>query len=258
MIDQPVALVTGGSRGIGRAICLALAAEKFAVMINYNENHDGANDVRRLIEKKHGRADVVHGDITAPSHRDLMVEHTMETFGRIDLLVNNAGIAHPAPGDILESRDRSYNRVMNANLKGPYFLTCRVASVMIGLIESKAIKRADIINISSIRSFIVGEQNAEYCLAKAGIGMMTRLFATRLARHNIGVYEIAPGVIDTDMIRPTRARYAKAVSEGAAIQKRIGKPDEVARAVASIARGDFPYSTGSVFMVDGGLHIQRF
>lgn len=256
MIDQRVALVTGGSRGIGRAICLALSDEKFAVLVNYNENLDAASQTRRWIEQKGGRAEVCAADISKPSHRDLLVDFTMETFGRIDLLVNNAGIAHPAPGDLLDSEPEAYDRVMETNLKAPFFLSCNVARVMIGLVEQKRVRDPAMVNISSIRSFTVGESNAEYCLSKAGVSMMTRLFAVRLARHGINVYEISPGLIDTEMIEATREDYMKALSEGAAPMRRLGQPEEVARAVASIARGDFPYSTGSVFHIDGGLHVR--
>jgi NAD(P)-dependent dehydrogenase (short-subunit alcohol dehydrogenase family) len=256
MIEQRVALVTGGSRGIGRAISLALAEEHFAVMVNYNENLDAANETKGQIEANGGTAEVCLGNIAAKSHRDLLVEHTMGTFGRIDLLVNNAGIAHPAPGDLLESKDEVYDQVMDTNLKGPFFLTCNVARAMIGLLERKEITSAAIINISSIRSFTVGESNGEYCLSKAGLSMMTKLFAVRLARHGIGVYEVCPGIIDTEMIASTRDAYAKALAAGAAPIQRLGKPEEVARAVVSIARGDLPYATGTSIPIDGGFHIQ--
>ena len=256
MIKPRVALVTGGSRGIGRAISVALVAEDFAVMVNYKENLDAANETKQLIEQDGGVAEVCHGDIAAKSHRDLLVEHTMSTFGRIDLLVNNAGMAHPAPGDILEAKEEIYEQVMDTNLKGPFFLTRLVARVMIGLIEQQAIENPMIINISSLRSFAVGTKNAEYCLSKAGVSMMTKLFAVRLARHGINVYEISPGAIDTEMIEATREAYAQALARGAAPIGRVGQPEEVARAAAAIARGDFPYSTGCVFPVDGGFHIQ--
>lgn len=256
MTDQRVALVTGGSRGIGRAIALALTDEGFAVLVNYNENLDAANEVKRRIEEKGGTAEVCAADISKPSHRDLLVEFTQETFGRIDLLVNNAGIAHPSPGDLLESTADAYDQVMDLNLKAPFFLSCNVGRLMIGLIEEKSIPSGTIINLSSIRSYTVGLENAEYCLSKAGVSMMTKLFAVRLAGHGINVYEISPGLIDTEMIDSTRDYYAKALSAGAAPIRRLGKPEEVARTVAAIARGDFPYSTGAVFPIDGGFHIQ--
>ena len=126
---------------------------------------------------------------------------------------------------------------------------------MINLLEHQTIERAAIINISSLRSYAVGHKNAEYCLSKAGLSMMTRLFAVRLAPHGIGVYEISPGAIDTEMIDSTRDYYTKALADGAAPQRRLGQPEDIARAVAAIARGDFPYSTGAVFHVDGGFHI---
>jgi 3-oxoacyl-[acyl-carrier protein] reductase len=254
--DRRVGLVTGGSRGIGRAICIALAREGYAVMINYNENLGAATDTREQIERAGGVADICAGDIGAKSHRDLLVENTLDTFGRIDLLVNNAGIAEPDPQDLLEAREESYNKVMNVNLKGPFFLTRTVAQRMVELLHDKVIERPAIVNVSSIRSFTVGTNRPGYCLSKAGISMMTRLFAVRLAEYGIGVYEICPGVIDTEMIEPQREKYAQALEQGAAPLRRIGRPEEVARAVAAIARGDFPYSTGQVFYVDGGFHLR--
>lgn len=259
MIDQKAALVTGGSRGIGRAICLELARAGYAVLINYIENVGAAEQVRKEVEDIGATAEVCQGDIAAKSHRDLVVAFTMERFGRIDLLVNNAGISPQARKDILETDEATFEAVLRTNLHGPYFFSQRVARQMIGLIESKAIDRASIVNISSIRSYTTGPNYGEYCVSKAGVSMVTRLFAARLAAYGINVYEISPGLIETDMTSGSTVReyYNQKIAAGLAPINRWGKPEEVALAVGGIARGHFPYSTGAVFHVDGGWHLRE-
>ena len=199
MIEQKVALVTGGSRGIGRAICVELARTGYAILINFNENLGAAEETRQLVEEIGVPVDVCQGDITARSHRDLVVEFTMERFGRIDFLVNNAGIAPKVRKDILETEEESFDAVLSANLRAPYFFSQRVARQMIDLVESKAIDHPAIVNISSLRSYTAARDYGEYCISKAGVSMVTRLFAVRLAEYGINVYEISPGIIDTNM-----------------------------------------------------------
>lgn len=259
MIQQKVALVTGGSRGIGRAICLELASAGHAVLINFNENLDAAEDTRQKVEKCGVPAEICQADVTARSHRDLLVQFTMERFGRIDLFVNNAGIAPKVRKDILETEEESFDAVLNGNLRAPYFLTQRVAKEMIGLIEAKAISRANIVNISSLRSYTAARNYGEYCISKAGLSMMTKLFAVRLAEYGIGVYEISPGIIETDMTsgQAVRDYYNAKMAKGMAPINRWGKPEEVALAVGAIARGHFPFSTGMVLHIDGGWHLRE-
>lgn len=259
MIEQRVALVTGGSRGIGRAICLEAAQAGYAVLINFLENIGAAEETRALVEATGVPAETCQGDVAAKSHRDLLVAFTMEKFGRIDLFVNNAGIAPKVRKDILETEEESYDDVLNTNLRAPYFLTQRVAREMIGLIDSKAIERAAIVNISSIRSYTAAHNYGEYCISKAGLSMVTTLFAARLARHGINVYEISPGIIETDMTTGDSVKdyYNSKISAGMAPINRWGKPEEVASAVGAIARGYFPFSTGTVFHVDGGWHLRE-
>lgn len=259
MIEEKVALVTGGSRGIGRAICLELARAGYALVIGYNENLGAAEKTRELVEDIGIPVDICQGDVTAKSHRDLIVAFTMERFGRIDMLVNNAGIAAKARKDILETDEESFDSVLNTNLRSPYFLTQRVAREMVHLSESKAIKGGTIVNISSMRRYTAACDYGEYCISKAGVSMITKLFAVRLAEYGINVYEISPGIIETDMTSGESVRdyYNTKLAEGMAPINRWGKPEEVASAVGAIARGHFPFSTGTIFDVDGGWHLRQ-
>lgn len=256
MIRNPVALVTGGSRGIGRGICLELAKSGYAVLVNYNTNLDAAETTRAEIEKLGGTAELCPADVAFPSHRESLLDFTMETFGRIDLLVNNAGVAPPKRLDILETTESNYDEVMATNLKGPFFLTQKVAQIMIDMLEDKKIKRASIINISSISAYTSSVNRAEYCISKAGVSMMTALFAARLAPHHIGVYEIRPGIIDTDMVGPVKSKYEKLIAGGLTPIRRFGTPEDVGKAVSAIAAGNYPFSTGDVFNIDGGFHLR--
>ncbi len=259
MAEELVALVTGGARGIGRAICLELARSGYSIVINFNENFGAAEETRQLVEKAGGKGELCQGDIAARSHRDLIVAFTMERFGRIDLLVNNAGVAPAVRKDILETEEESFDHILDVNLKAPYFLTGRVAREMVYLRESGAIERAAIINISSLRRYTAAMNYGEYCISKAGMSMITKLFAVRLAEHGINVYELSPGIIETDMTSSDTVKdyYNAKLAGGLAPINRWGKPEEVASAVGAIARWEFPFSTGSVFDIDGGFHLRE-
>ncbi len=259
MIQQKVALITGGSRGIGRAICLEVAREGYAILVNYNENLGAAEETREQIQQLGATVEICQADVSARSHRDLLVDFTLERFGRIDLLVNSAGIAPDVRKDILETDGDTFDRILNTNLRAPYFLTQRVAREMIALIESKAIDGGAIINISSLRSYTAAKNYGEYCVSKAGLSMVTKLFAVRLAEYGINVYEISPGIIETDMTSDdsVREHYNAKLAAGLTPINRWGKPVEVGLAVAAIARGQFPFSTGAVFDVDGGWHLRH-
>jgi len=259
MIEQKVALVTGGSRGIGRAICTEVAKVGYAVMINFNENFTAAQETQALVEACGVPADLCQADVSAKPHRDLLVEYTLDRFGRIDLLVNSAGIAPKVRKDVLETEEESYDHILNTNLRAPYFLTQRVAREMIELLKAKTIPAASIVNISSMRSYTAAWNYGEYCISKAGMGMVTKLFAVRLAEFGIRVYEVCPGIIETDMTSPETVRkyYNAKLAEGMTPINRWGKPEEVGLAVAAIARGEFPFSTGAVFHVDGGWHLRQ-
>jgi NAD(P)-dependent dehydrogenase (short-subunit alcohol dehydrogenase family) len=254
--NKPVALVTGGSRGIGRGICLALAAEGYTVLINYNQNTDAAEKTKHMIERSGGQAEICQADIAAPEHRELLLDYCIETLGRLDLLVNNAGMAPPKRADILDMDDKSYDLVMKTNLKGPFFLTQQAARLMIQQLRNKVIPRACIINVSSISAYTASVSRAEYCVSKAGVSMMTALFAARLAEFGINVYEVRPGIIETDMTTAVRKKYDPLIKDGLYPIRRWGQPEDVAKAVAAIARGAFPFSTGEVINVDGGFHLR--
>jgi 3-oxoacyl-[acyl-carrier protein] reductase len=257
MPDRRVALVTGASRGIGRAIAMALAERGWSVAINYRSDLVSAQDVLRIANKYGGKNLLVQADISRAEERNRMVEEVLKRFGRLDLLVNNAGIAPRQRRDLLEMREESYDEVLAVNLKGPFFLTQQVARTMIDLLGSGVIENPRIINIGSISAYASSPNRGEYCLSKAGISMMTALFADRLAESGIGVYEIRPGVIATDMTDAVKEKYDHLIANGLTPIQRWGQPEDVAKAVVAIAEGAFPFSTGEIFNVDGGFHLRR-
>ena len=252
-----VAIVTGAARGIGRAIALALAAGKWAVVINYRSSGEAAAEMQRAIEEKDGSALCVQGDVAVAVDRQRLVATTLEHFGRIDLLVNNAGMAPRQRVDMLEMSEASYDEVMNVNLKGPFFLTQQVAKVMVDEVQRGVTSEPIIVNIGSLSAYTSSVNRAEYCISKAGVGMMTMLFADRLAQHSIRVYELRPGIIETDMTHGVKGKYDTLIAGGLTPIQRWGQPEDVAKAVAAIASGLLPFSTGEVINVDGGFHLRR-
>jgi NAD(P)-dependent dehydrogenase (short-subunit alcohol dehydrogenase family) len=199
----------------------------------------------------------VQADIGVASDRDFLVRETLEKYGRLDLLVNNAGMAPRQRMDLLQTTEISYDEVMGVNLKGPFFLTQRVANVMIELLQQGKVEQPKIINIGSMSAYTASVNRGEYCISKAGMGMMTALFADRLAEYGILVYEVRPGVINTDMTSGVKGRYDALIGGGLTPLKRWGEPDDVARAVLAIVQGYLPFSTGEVINVDGGFHLRR-
>jgi 3-oxoacyl-[acyl-carrier protein] reductase len=256
MSDQ-AALVTGASRGIGRAIAVALAEQGWSIAINYRGNAEAAAETRSLVENAGGRGVAIQADIADANDRGRLVEQTLASFNRIDLLVNNAGTAPRQRADLLETSEASYDEVMAVNLKGPFFLTQRVAKVMIDLLKAGVIEHPKIVNIGSMSAYTTSVNRAEYCLSKAGLGMMTALYADRLSEYGIHVYELRPGIIETDMTSIVRAKYDRLIAEGLTPIRRWGQPDDVARAVIAIAQDQFLFSTGEVINVDGGFHLRR-
>ena len=262
---NPAALVTGASRGIGRAIAIELARAGWDVLINYVSNADAArqtaSDCLAAARKKNAtvRAETSQADISREADRLRLVESMRATFGRIDLLVNNAGVAPAVRADLLEASEASFDRVLAINLKGPYFLTQTVANWMIDLSRSSdgTLHPPKIVTISSVSAYTASVNRGDYCVAKAGLGMMTKLFATRLAEFGIGVYEIRPGIIETDMTAAVKEKYDQLIAGGLTPIQRWGRPEDVARAVLAIAENCLPFSTGEVINVDGGFHLQR-
>jgi 3-oxoacyl-[acyl-carrier protein] reductase len=249
------ALITGASRGIGRGIALGLAREGFNIVINYASNVAAADEARRQVEALGARALTIQADVGSSADRKRLAEEAWAAFGRIDLLVNNAGVAPNVRADLLEATEESFDRLININLKGPYFLTQLIARKMS---EARPIGSPKIINISSASADAASTNRGDYCVAKAGMAMMTKLYAARLAEFGINVYEIRPGITETDMTASVKAKYDQLIMKDDVIPiHRWGKPDDVARAVVAIARDLLPYSTGEVIHVDGGFHFRR-
>ncbi len=257
MPETLAALVTGASRGIGRAIALELAHLGYAVAVNYATRTDAAEDAVAEIVDQGGKAVAVKGNVGAAADRESLVERTVGEFGRLDVLVNNAGITSPGRKDILEATEEGWDLVFDTNLKGPFFLTQRVANEMIRLRHGGKIAGGKIINISSVSGYAVSTNRADYCLTKAAMGMMTHLYAQRLAEEEIGVFEVCPGVIESDMTAPVKEKYDRLIADGLWPIRRWGQPRDVARVVAAIVSDYFPFSTGEHINVDGGFHIRR-
>jgi NAD(P)-dependent dehydrogenase (short-subunit alcohol dehydrogenase family) len=256
-MSAKVAIVTGGGRGIGRAIALALAGRGWTVVINYNANADAAQATAKMSEEAGGKAIVVQADVSEAADRQRLIAAALDATGRLDLLVNNAGMAPRVRSDMLEMSETSYDEVMAVNLKGPFFLTQQAARAMIDLRQRGVIAEPKIINIGSLSAYTSSVNRAEYCLSKAGIAMMTALYADRLAEAGINVYEIRPGIIETDMTHGVKGKYDALIAGGLTPIKRWGQPDDVAKAVIAVAEGLLPFSTGEVINVDGGFHLRR-
>ncbi|MCA9731180.1 3-ketoacyl-ACP reductase [candidate division KSB1 bacterium] len=252
-----VALITGGSRGIGLGIAKHLARSGFDLAINGIRPAEKVRDV--LDELRDLGVDVIYcqGDVSNPAHRTSLRNQVREHFGRLNVLVNNAGMTPRSRKDILETTEESFEEVIRVNLQGPYFLTQNVANWMIAQKETEPLFKACIINITSISARVASVNRGEYCISKAGLSMMTKLFAVRLGDYDIPVLEIQPGIIKTDMTASVEDKYNKLIKDGLSLQKRWGTADDVGHAVAAIASGNFPFSTGQTFVVDGGLTIPR-
>ena len=252
------ALVTGASRGIGRGIALELARAGCRVAVNYAGNAEAAAATLAAGVAAGGSGFTIQGDIAEAADRARLVASTVKQFGRIDLLVNNAGVAPTVRADLLDAGEESFDRLFGINLKGPYFLTQTVAKQMLTQDPDAAGFRGRIVNITSISAYTASINRGDYCMVKAGLAMMTKLFADRLGNDGINVYEIRPGVIATDMTGGVKEKYDRLILEqGITPIRRWGQPEDVGRAVRAIAEDRFPFSTGAVFDVDGGFHLQR-
>ncbi|MDX1933606.1 MAG: 3-ketoacyl-ACP reductase [Capsulimonadales bacterium] len=252
-----VALVTGAGRGIGRGIVLSLARLGWRIVINYAGNAEAADECLRLAREAGGDGITVRADIALAEDRERLVDTAYTACGRLDLLVNNAGIAPTVRADLLEASEASFDRLIAVNLKGPYFLTQSVARRMIEQVrEPSGFPPPQIVTVTSISAYTASTNRGDYCISKAGLGMATALWAVRLAEYGIRVYEIRPGVIATDMTGGVREKYDRLIEQGAWPIRRWGQPEDIGRAVAAIAGGDFPFSTGAIFDVDGGFHLR--
>ncbi len=256
------ALVTGSTRGIGKAIAFELAELGYHVIFNGASTtklpEEDKNRLKEIYNSDQENYSFIKADISNPQERNNMISTLKGRFDQLDVLVNNAGVAPRERKDLLEASEQEFERVLRINLQGPYFLTQQIARWMI---EKKKEKQEEyspyIINISSLSSYAASSNRGEYCVSKAGLSMMTKLFAIRLAEYQIPVYEIQPGIIKTSMTEPVREKYDKLFEEGITPLKRWGLPEDVARAVKAIVEGNIPYSTGEVIHIDGGFHLQH-
>ncbi len=253
MTSTPVALVTGAARGIGAAIAVELARTGLDVAI-FDVIDSSATVAAVQAEGRKGLS--LTGDVTSAADRAAALAKIESTFGRLDVLVNNAGVAPKVRADILDATEESYDRVMTINLKGPYFLTQGAANWMIRQKKSRPGDWMCVVNISSMSSYTASPGRGEYCISKAGVSMATKLWAARLAEFGVGVYEIQPGIIATDMTSTVKDKYDKLIAEGITPIKRWGQPEDIAKAVAACVRGDLKFSTGEVINVDGGFHLR--
>ncbi|MBD3276352.1 MAG: 3-ketoacyl-ACP reductase [Candidatus Marinimicrobia bacterium] len=254
---KKVALVTGGSRGIGFGVAKQLAEAGFDLAINGVRDESSITEAKTQLENLGAGVLYCQGDVSDEEQRRSIIDKVRETYGRLHVLVNNAGVAPKERLDILEATEESYDRVMKINLQGPYFLTQSVANWMVKQKQSQDDYWGCIIFITSISSTVASPSRGEYCLSKAGLSMATKLYAVRLGEYDIPVYEVRPGIIKTDMTAPVTEKYDKLIEEGLMLQKRWGYPEDIGKAVASLAQEDLPYSTGQVLMVEGGMTVQR-
>ncbi|MBY0505771.1 MAG: 3-ketoacyl-ACP reductase [Bryobacteraceae bacterium] len=244
-MTQPVALITGASRGIGRAVALELARTHRLVA-----TYRGRRDAAESLAAETGAA-IFACDVSQPADRRALVDFALATYGQINLLVNNAGMAQRERRDVLEAGEESFDEIIGVNLKGAHFLTQLVAAHWV-----RGGEQGRIVFVSSISAFTASINRAEYCISKAGLSMSAQVFAQRLAPEGIGVFEIQPGIIRTDMISAVESVYEEKIANGLLPQRRMGEGADVARAVRAIADGHLDYCAGQILHVDGGFHLR--
>ena len=252
-----VALVTGGSRGIGYGCAMHLAKAGFDLAINGVKQESEAADAQQRLRDTGVQVIYCRGNIAEKKDRDAILARVKKHFKALHILVNNAGVAPKERLDILETTEESFDYVVGINLRGTFFFTQSAAKWMIAQKQTEADYQGCIVNISSVSAAVASVSRGEYCMSKAGLSMITKLFATRLGEYGIPVYEVQPGVIRTDMTAGVTEKYDQLIAEGMCITPRWGLPDDIGKAVAALATGQFPYSTGQVVMVDGGLTLPR-
>ena len=262
---KKAAIVTGGTKGIGKAIAIELAELGYNIAVSARGlKSDGSldeyfgKDVKEQVEARGAKCLLVRADVSATDDRVKLVEAVRKEFGRCDMLVNNAGVAPLERADLLDATEESFERVLRINLQGPYFLTQLVANWMIEQKKEDIDRVCRIVNIGSISAYTSSPARGEYCISKAGMGMMTALYADRLAEFEIGVFEIRPGIIETDMTAGVKDKYNKLIlEEGLIPSRRWGQSVDIAKAIKAIAEGGLDFSTGQVLDVDGGFHLRR-
>jgi len=253
-----VALITGSRRGIGLGIAIELSKAGFDIVLNGTSARKDSQNAIEAVKAQGVDCRYVQADISKRAARAKLISQVKHYFGKINILVNNAGVAPEKREDILVATEESFDRLMRINLKGPYFLTRDIASWMIAQKKNRPQEKFCIINIVSINAYTASPSRGEYCVSKAGLAMMTALFAVRLAEYGIRVYEIRPGIIKTDMTIPVRDKYSKLISEGVTPIARWGLPEDIGKAAVALAMDYFPFSTGDIINVDGGYHLRAF
>jgi 3-oxoacyl-[acyl-carrier protein] reductase len=252
-----VALITGGARGIGLGIAIRLAQDGFAVAISGRRSADEVRTSLDQIPAPEQDVLYVEANVADSTARARLLQSVGDRFGRLDVLVNNAGIAPRIRADLLEASEESFDEVLATNLRGPYFLTQSAAQWMIRQRSSGTAGHRAVINIGSVSATVASVNRGEYCLSKAGVAMATRLWAVRLAEFGIGVYEVRPGIVESDMTAGVRGKYDALIEGDLLVEKRWGTAADVASAVSVLASGALPYATGAVIVVDGGLTLPR-
>jgi len=257
-VNRPVAIVTGGTRGIGLGIARALAQGGWNLALCGTRSADAVSGPIADVGRSGAEVMYARLDVSRVDEHENFISTVRQRWGRINGLVNNAGRAPRVRADVLQASVESFDEVLATNLRGPYALTQRVAQVLVSQRADDAGSTAVIVFVTSVSATLASINRGEYCVSKAGLAMAAQLFALRLAGHGISVYDVRPGVIETDMTAANKAAYDKRiVDEGLVPERRWGTPDDVGRVVASLMRGDLPYATGSVITVDGGLSIPR-
>ncbi|QDT00544.1 3-ketoacyl-ACP reductase [Adhaeretor mobilis] len=255
--ENNVALVTGGSRGIGLGICKALVADGWNLAVNGMRDEQAVSEAMASLRTDGAEVIYCQGNVADADARAAMLDQVEQHFGRLNLLVNNAGITSPGRKDITEATEEGFDQVMAVNLKGPYFLTQLTARWMLTQGEADESFAGTIVNISSVSAAIPSPDRGDYCISRAGTSMATKLWARRLGPHGINVYEIRPGVIRTDMTAVVTEKYDRLIEEGLLAQPRWGTTEDVGQAVALLASGKLSYATGNTIHIDGGLERLR-
>lgn len=262
MDKKPLAVVTGASRGIGRAICIYLASAGYNIAgisrtLVTSGSKKGLNELKPIIEDLGSSFLALEADIANTNGHKNLISEINKNFGRIDLLVNNAGVAPLKRIDILKTNTESFDRLIGINLRGPLFFSQVAVNFMMDIKTKIKNYTPTLIFITSVSAALSSPERAEYCISKAGLSMACQVFADRLSGSGINVFEIRPGIIKTDMTAPVKEKYDKQIAEGLIPQGRWGKPEDIAKAVASLAKGDFPYSTGTIIELSGGMNIRH-
>jgi NAD(P)-dependent dehydrogenase (short-subunit alcohol dehydrogenase family) len=254
---RKLALITGGTRGIGLGIAKKLAAEGMDLALNGVRPESEVSEVLTELRKSGVSVEYFPGNIAEKAARENIVNGVKEKFGRLNFLINNAGVAPRVRADVLQIEEDDFDHLMDINLKGTFFLTQAVANWMAGLRESDPETPLSIVSITSVSAVLASTNRASYCMAKAGLSMMSQVLAVRLAEFNISVYEIQPGVIETDMTEKVKSIYQERIENGLTLEKRMGQPKDIGKVVAALLRGDLPYATGQILALDGGMMVGR-